>query len=57
MLSSKKDYVVLSTGAGDQQGTSMEIEVETVAVQGGAINQPNREAQVTELGTISYDQP
>jgi len=35
----------------------MKIEVETVAVQDRAANQPNREAPVTEPGTISYDQP
>jgi len=34
----------------------MEIEVETVAAQGGAANQPNKEAQVTEPGAISSDQ-
>jgi len=44
MLSSEKDSVVSSTGAGDQEDTSMEIEVEIVTVQGGATNQPNREA-------------
>jgi len=30
--------------------------VETVAVQSGAADQPNREAQDTEPGTISHDQ-
>jgi len=57
MLSFGEDSVVPSTSAGDQQDTSMEIEVETVAVQGRATNQPNKKAQVTEPGTISYDQP
>ena len=57
MLSSGEDSVVPSTGAGDQQDTSMEIEVETIAVQDGAVNQPNRGAQGTESGTISHDQP
>ena len=56
MFSSREDSVVPSTGAGDQQDASMEIEEETVAFQGGATNQPNREAQVSEPGTISYDQ-
>ena len=51
MLSSGKDSVVSSTGTGDQEDTSMEIEVETVAAQGGAANQPNREAQVAEPDT------
>jgi len=53
MLSSGEDSVVSSTSAGDQQDTSMEIEVETVAVQGGDASQPSRETQVTEPGTIS----
>ena len=35
----------------------MKIEVETVAVQGGAANHPNREAQGTEPDTINFDQP
>ena len=57
MLFSGEDFFVPSTGAGDQQDTSMEIEVETVTVQGGVADQPNREAQVTEPSTISHDQP
>ena len=57
MLSSRKDYVVFSTGIGDQEDTNTEIEVETVAVQGGAANHPNKEAQGTDPGTISSDQP
>ena len=36
MLSSGEDSVVPSTGTGDQQDISMEIEVETIAIQGGA---------------------
>jgi len=59
ILSSRTYSVVPSTSAGDQEDTSnsMEIEVETVAAQGGATNQLNREAQVTKHGTISSDQP
>ena len=57
MLPSGEDFVVPSTGADDQQDTSMEIEVETVVAQGEAANQPNREAQVTEPGAISSYQP
>ena len=49
MLSSGEESVVSSTGAGDQQNTSMEIEVKTVAVQGGAANKPKKEAQVMNL--------
>ena len=36
VLSSGEDSVVPSTGTGDQQDISMEIEVETIAIQGGA---------------------
>ena len=57
ILSSGTDSIVPSIGAGDQEDTSMEIEVETVAAQDGAANQPNREAQVTEPGAINSDQP
>jgi len=57
VLSFGNDSIVPSTAAVDQQNTSMEIEVETIVVQGGAANQPNREAQITEPGTISHDQP
>ena len=58
MLSSGKNPVVFSSGADDQEDASrsMEIEVETVTAQGGAFDQPNREVQVTEPGTISCDQ-
>ena len=57
MLSSGKNFVVSFTGTGDQEDTSMDIEVETIAVQGGAANHPNREAHGTKPGTISSDQP
>ena len=59
MLSTGKDYIVPSTGAGDQEDTSnsMEIEMKTIAAQGGATNKPNKEAQVTKPGTTSFDQP
>ena len=59
ILSSRTYSVAPSTSAGDQEDTSnsMEIEVETVAAQGGATNQANREAQVAEPSTISSYQP
>ena len=57
MLSPGEESVVSSTGAGDQEDISVEVEMETVIAQGGAANKPNREAQVTEPGTISSDQP
>jgi len=59
ILSSGTNSVVPSTSASAQEDTSncMEIEVETIAAQGGATNPPNREAQVTEPSTISSDQP
>jgi len=59
ILSSRTNFVAFSTSAGDREDTSncMEIEVETVAPQSRATNQPNKETQVTEPGTISSDQP
>jgi len=59
MLSSGNDSIVSSIGATDQKdaSNSMEMEVETVATQVRAANQPNKEAHVIEPGTISSDQP
>lgn len=57
ILSSGKDSVVSSTGTCDQEDTSMKIEMETVAVQGGTANHPNRETQGTEPDIINSDQP
>ena len=57
ILSSGKNAAVPSTGAGTQQDTSIEVEVETTTVQGGAVEGTIREAQVTEPGAISTNQP
>lgn len=57
ILSSGKDSVVSSTGTYDQEDTSMKIKVETVAVQGGAANHPNKKAQGTKPDFINSNQP
>jgi len=51
------DFVVPSIGVGDQEDIGIEIKVKTVVAQGGAANQPNREAQVTEPSAISSNLP
>jgi len=61
ILSSAKEFVVSSAGTCDQEDASrkVKIEVETVATQGGAADQPSREVQATESSssTTSPNQP